>query len=123
MRELLDELRSLDPRDPGRWPLPVRIGAVALYLIVLTGVLSYFLVWQNQSPDLDRYQVVQETRDRLRIRVLARPDRRTAVIARLRVELAAVLPPSVAVDFEPWEAEPPAPERKYRPVLSKVARS
>ena len=26
---LLEELRSLDPRDPGRWPLPVRAGAVA----------------------------------------------------------------------------------------------
>jgi len=27
---LLEELRSLDPRDPARWPLPVMIGAVAL---------------------------------------------------------------------------------------------
>ena len=29
---LLEELRSLDPRDPGRWPLPVRAGAVAVWL-------------------------------------------------------------------------------------------
>ena len=27
---LVEELRSLDPRDPGRWPLAVRAGAVAL---------------------------------------------------------------------------------------------
>ena len=26
---LIEELRSLDPRDPGRWPLAVRVGAVA----------------------------------------------------------------------------------------------
>src|SRR5215472_9491658 len=53
---LLEELRSLDPRDPGRWPLPVRAGAVAVYLVLLTGFITYFFVWQNESPDLDRYQ-------------------------------------------------------------------
>ena len=25
---LLEELRALDPRDPGRWPLPILAGAV-----------------------------------------------------------------------------------------------
>ena len=29
---MLEELRSLDPRDPGRWPLPVRVGAVGAVL-------------------------------------------------------------------------------------------
>jgi type IV pilus assembly protein PilO len=53
---LLDELRSLDPRDPGRWPLPVRAGAVAVYMVLLAGFLVYFLVWNNLQPDLDRYQ-------------------------------------------------------------------
>jgi len=53
---LLEELRSLDPREPGRWPLPVRAGAVAVYLVLLTGLITYFFVWQNQRPDLDRYQ-------------------------------------------------------------------
>ena len=52
---LLEELQSLDPREPGRWPLPILVGAVALYLVVLTGALLYFVVWQNESPDLDRY--------------------------------------------------------------------
>ncbi|HTY49493.1 MAG TPA: type 4a pilus biogenesis protein PilO [Steroidobacteraceae bacterium] len=53
--EILDELRSLDPSDPGRWPLPVLAGAVVLWLVVLTAALLYFLVWSNESPDLDRY--------------------------------------------------------------------
>ena len=53
---LLEELRTLDPRDPGRWPLPVRAGAVAVYLVLLTGLITYFFVWQSQRPDLDRYQ-------------------------------------------------------------------
>ena len=51
---LLEELRSLDPQDPGRWPLPIRIGAVAVWFVVLAFVLSYFLVWQNQQPELER---------------------------------------------------------------------
>jgi type IV pilus assembly protein PilO len=51
---LLEELRSLDPQDPGRWPLPFRIGAVALWFVILSIALSYFLVWQNQQPELER---------------------------------------------------------------------
>jgi type IV pilus assembly protein PilO len=51
---LLEELRALDPQDPGRWPLPFRIGAVALWFVILSIALSYFLVWQNQQPELER---------------------------------------------------------------------
>ena len=40
---LLEELRTLDPRDPGRWPLPIRLGAVAVWFVVLTFILSYLL--------------------------------------------------------------------------------
>jgi type IV pilus assembly protein PilO len=53
---LIEELQSLDPREPGRWPLPIRIGAVAIWLVVLTFVLGYFFVWSNESPVLDQYQ-------------------------------------------------------------------
>ncbi|MGB6452186.1 MAG: type 4a pilus biogenesis protein PilO [Steroidobacteraceae bacterium] len=53
---VLEELRSLDPRDPGRWPLPVLAGAVAVWLVVLTGVLTYMTVWQGERKDLDRFQ-------------------------------------------------------------------
>ncbi len=51
---LIEELQSLDPREPGRWPLPIRIGAVVLWLVVLTGILGYFFVWSNESPILDQ---------------------------------------------------------------------
>ncbi len=53
---LIEELQSLDPREPGRWPLPIRIGAVAIWLVVLTFILGYFFVWSNESPVLDQYQ-------------------------------------------------------------------
>lgn len=57
---LVEELQSLDPRDPGRWPLPIRIGAVAIWFVALALVLSYFLVWQNQKPELERRQADEQ---------------------------------------------------------------
>jgi type IV pilus assembly protein PilO len=53
---LLEELRALDPRDPGRWPLPIRAGAVGVAFIALSVVGIYFLVWTEQRPELQRRQ-------------------------------------------------------------------
>ncbi len=53
---LIEELQSLDPREPGRWPLPIRIGAVVIFLVILTALLGYFFVWSNEEPVLDQYQ-------------------------------------------------------------------
>jgi len=53
---LLEELRSLDPREPGRWPLPVRAGAVGVAFLALTLLGIYFLVWNEQRPELQRRQ-------------------------------------------------------------------
>jgi len=49
---LLDELRSLDPRDPGRWPFAVRAAAVAACFVVVAAALIYVFVWQDRMPDL-----------------------------------------------------------------------
>jgi type IV pilus assembly protein PilO len=57
---LLEELRSLDPRDPGRWPLPIRIGAVAAAFVVLSLVGIYMLVWNEQRPELQRRQAEEQ---------------------------------------------------------------
>ena len=53
---LLEELRSLDPRDPGRWPLAVLAGAVALAFLAVALVGIYLLVWNGQRPELQRRQ-------------------------------------------------------------------
>jgi len=57
---VLEELRSLDPREPGRWPLPVRAGAVALAFVVLTLALVYFFVWEEQRPELQRHEAEEQ---------------------------------------------------------------
>ena len=57
---LLEELQSLDPRDPGRWPLAVRAGAVGLCFLILTAALIYFFVWDAQLPELQRREDVEQ---------------------------------------------------------------
>src|ERR1700679_2577545 len=51
---LLDELRTLDPKDPGRWPLPIRAFFVVLIFVVCTGVAWYMLVWNEDRPVLQK---------------------------------------------------------------------
>ena len=51
---LIEELRSLDPRDPGRWPLRARRRGGALLRGRCRCVLVYFFVWQDQRPELQQ---------------------------------------------------------------------
>jgi type IV pilus assembly protein PilO len=57
----LDELRQLDPRDPGRWPLPVRLGAIAIFFVVMSVLLLYFLVWNQKKDDLAQAESQEQT--------------------------------------------------------------
>jgi type IV pilus assembly protein PilO len=58
---LLEELRALDPRDPGRWPLPILIGAVGAVFLAVTLVGIYLFVWNQQRPELQRRQAEELT--------------------------------------------------------------
>jgi type IV pilus assembly protein PilO len=57
---LWEEIQSLDPRDPGRWPLPFRAGAVILAFVALSIALVYFFVWGAQRPELQQRQAEEE---------------------------------------------------------------
>ena len=58
---LLEELRALDPRDPGRWPLPILAGAVAAVFVAVTLAGIYLFVWNEQRPELQRHQAEEQT--------------------------------------------------------------
>ena len=49
---IIQELQQLDPRDPGRWPLAVRVGVAVLAFVVLSLAASYLFVWQEKDPQL-----------------------------------------------------------------------
>lgn len=51
---VMDELRALDPRDPGRWPFAVRVTAVAICFVIVSIGLIYVFVWQDRMPDLQQ---------------------------------------------------------------------
>ncbi|MFZ0500469.1 MAG: type 4a pilus biogenesis protein PilO [Steroidobacteraceae bacterium] len=57
----LEELRDLDPRDPGRWPLPVLAAAVGATFIVLTLLLVYFFVWTDVRPELQQKESQEQS--------------------------------------------------------------
>jgi type IV pilus assembly protein PilO len=56
----LEELRDLDPRDPGRWPLAALAAAVGATFLVLTLLLIYFTVWQNERPELQQKEAEEQ---------------------------------------------------------------
>jgi type IV pilus assembly protein PilO len=57
---LIDELRTLDPRDPGRWPLVVRGLFVALIFVVCAGFAWYLLVWNEDRPALAKAEADEQ---------------------------------------------------------------
>jgi type IV pilus assembly protein PilO len=51
---IIDELRSLDTNDPGRWPLPFRIGAAAIAFVAVLAAGIYMFVIKEEMPLLER---------------------------------------------------------------------
>jgi type IV pilus assembly protein PilO len=51
---VLEELKRLDPKEPGRWPGPVRAGAIALLFALLSGLFVYLWPVRTQMPDLEQ---------------------------------------------------------------------
>ena len=49
-----DQLRSLDPRDVGRWPLAVRGFFVALAFLAVVGIGWWMFVWNDDRPVLQK---------------------------------------------------------------------
>jgi type IV pilus assembly protein PilO len=49
----IDQVRELDPNDPGRWPMPFRFGAIGLIFVLGVVLLGYFLAWKPKKPELD----------------------------------------------------------------------
>jgi len=50
---LIEELRTLDPKQPGNWPWPIKAGAFLLIFIGLQ-VAAYFVFWQAQVEAIDK---------------------------------------------------------------------
>jgi type IV pilus assembly protein PilO len=51
----LDDLRRLDPKNIGNWPLGPKLGALVI-LLVLIVFLSYWFDWQTQMEELEAHR-------------------------------------------------------------------
>jgi type IV pilus assembly protein PilO len=51
---LIEQLRTLDPRDPGRWPLAVRGFFVGIVFIACSAIAWYMFVWNDDRPVLQK---------------------------------------------------------------------
>ena len=56
---IVDDLRTLDTSDPGRWPLPIRIGAVGLVFVAVVALGVYQFVFRAEVPALESAQALE----------------------------------------------------------------
>ena len=47
MSNVLDDIRNLDPNDPGRWPIAVRLSAAILLFLIIGAAGYYYFVWKQ----------------------------------------------------------------------------
>lgn len=59
---LLNELKNINPKTPGSWPLPIKLGAMALMLVGVV-VAGAVLDWQDEW---DRLTIIREEEDKLK---------------------------------------------------------
>ncbi len=57
---LLDELKSLDVNDIGRWPLPFRFAAVVLTFLAVLGLGIWLMIVEDLHPRLEAAEAGEE---------------------------------------------------------------
>ena len=50
---LVEELRTLDPKQPGNWPWPIKVGAFVLIFLIIQ-IVAYFVFWQGQAEAIEK---------------------------------------------------------------------
>jgi type IV pilus assembly protein PilO len=91
---IVDELRSLDTSDPGRWPLPIRVGAIAIGFAAVVAFGVYMFVIKTEMPLLEREQQTElelRTQFEDRQRKAANFDAYRAQLAEIERDFGAML--------------------------------
>ena len=90
----VDELRSLDTSDPGRWPLPIRAGAVAIVFAAAVAMGIWILVINQEMPGLraaERQEIDLRAQFEDRQRKAANFDAYRAQLAEIERDFGAML--------------------------------
>ncbi len=57
----IDELKSLDANDVGRWPFAFRAGVIAIVFVLVLGLGVYWTIIEDKAPQLKRVQDEEQT--------------------------------------------------------------
>ena len=49
----IDDIKTLDPKQPGNWPWPVKAAAMVAIFVVLQ-ILAYVFLWQAQADQIEK---------------------------------------------------------------------
>jgi type IV pilus assembly protein PilO len=58
---VVEELRSLDVNDVGRWPLAFRLGVIVIVFVLVVGIGVYLTIIKDRAPQLERAQQEEQT--------------------------------------------------------------
>ena len=58
---VLEELRTLDVNDVGRWPFPFRAAVIAIVFLLVVGIGVYFWIVKDMRPQLQRAEQEEQT--------------------------------------------------------------
>jgi type IV pilus assembly protein PilO len=61
MNDFVEQLRNIDPNDPGRWPLAIRLGAIGLAFIVAAAIAVYYFAWSAEQPIREQARAEEAT--------------------------------------------------------------
>jgi len=125
---IVDDLRTLDTSDPGRWPLPIRIGAVGAVFVAVVAFGVYMFVIKDEVPLLEGVQAEEiELRGQFedRQRKAANFDSYRAQLAEIERDFGAMLRqlpgktevPSLLVDISQTGLGAGLEEQLWQPTL------
>ena len=66
MKNLLEELKNVNPKTPGNWPIPIKSGALLLMLLGIVAIGAY-LDW---LPEWERLTAFKDEEERLKVSYL-----------------------------------------------------
>jgi type IV pilus assembly protein PilO len=61
MSNFIEQVRDLDPNDPGRWPAPFRFGAIGIIFVIAAIAGVYLLAWKPKKPEIDSARAEEQS--------------------------------------------------------------
>jgi type IV pilus assembly protein PilO len=61
MATIIEQIRDLDPNDPGRWPAAFRLGAIGVVFLLAAVAMVYLLAWKPKKPEIDTVRAAEQT--------------------------------------------------------------